>query len=285
MTFSPRSPRVARWCALAASVTTVLASSSRVVAAPGDEGAASGDLPLAFPNLGPDGLASRVGGQFALERLTGINDSVIRFELFGEYMTARGLGGYAQAAASVFESNDALGDVELGGLRRGQLAGLGAPEVTWRLGVVVPTVSDAPEKRALAAVSVTALRPADRITGNAGQVGLRCAAAPTWRRGQVVYRGDVGLDVGASTDTFGAYLHVGAGVGYTTAWYGVTAELSTTLAITGDGFDGQHLMAISVQARGGPATPYLALSLPLTRIDAYDVTPASNVIAGVRIGL
>ena len=162
-------------------------------AGPGDEAPAT---PPAVPELPPDGARSELGVELATGGIDGIESSVTQVTLEGQYVAWRGFGAYGRHASSWFGDQQAISNVEVGGLFSAALTNCVA--LAARVGTTLPT---APSPRLLeqgAATNSRAFlmrRPADWILSSSDVALLRLSVSPTYSHGPLFVRADLGLDV------------------------------------------------------------------------------------------
>jgi hypothetical protein len=207
-----------------------------------------------------------------------------RFDLYGQYITDGGYGGYAMLAASYAAiSGDALGvelddsgfganNIELGGL---YVLHSESFDTILRGGLTLPTASepgadDTVDPNALAAF----MRATDFVQHPADTSVLRVSASSLLWHGTAFFRVDTGLDVpiddGATGETAGldTLLRVNIGSGVETSGVALMGEI-VNLANTDDELpDGEdrflHFLGVSARYLGtGALQPSLALQLPL----------------------
>lgn len=157
-----------------------------------NDDAATAIAPVRFGGLGPDGRA-----ELAAEAMLGIpedGDASVGMLVECQYAPASGLGGYVRVYYGGADDRPSFSNFELGALYR---VDRGAVALAVRGGVVMPTGDDHAETPQSAAV---VRRPADLVLGGIPAVALRVSAAPSYRRGNVVLRGDVGLDLVDDSD-------------------------------------------------------------------------------------
>jgi hypothetical protein len=260
-------------------LTSLLASTAALVASPAfaDEPAAS-----SFATVGSASDGSRVTADLGIT--VGEDISVVRSTITGQYLGAAGLGGYVGingAIASIdgleedSETLESLGNLELGGLYRRALS----PELDLglRLGVVLPTSSD--DFDAIANLMATAVaRPTDFVTAHPEVTWLRAAVVPTFQRGALFARVDVGADI-AILDTESAEYdvigHANLGVGVRSGRVSITGELQNVAAFGEDGEEfGEdevmdlserfiHTAALSLRYHAPTVEPFISVSSPL----------------------
>ena len=193
----------------------------------------------------------------------GTNNGVpFRSSLLGQYVAPNGFGGYAGISASTLAFDDrsdnhvGIGNLELGGLYQHALSpdfDLGV-----RAGLIFPTGS---QNLGLHAGNTLLARPADLATALPDTTWLRLGISPTYHRGPVFLRTDLGVDV-AVADARGANVleHINFGVGIEHAGFAATAELQTIFTTEGESF---QVAGLSARYLGKHVSPYVAVSTPL----------------------
>jgi hypothetical protein len=259
-------------------LSALLVSTTALVASP-----ALADEPTAtsFATVGSASDGSRVTADLGVTFADDL--SVVRSTITGQYLGAAGLGGYvgiSGALGSIDEEDsetlESLGNLELGGLYRRALT----PELDLglRLGVVLPTSSD--DFDAFANLLATAVaRPTDYVTAYPDVTWLRAAVVPTFQRGALFVRADVGADI-AVLDTedveYDVIGHANLGVGVRTGRVSITGELQNVAAL-GESDDEEfgededmdlserfvHTAALSLRYHAPQVEPFIAVSSPL----------------------
>jgi hypothetical protein len=261
-------------------LSSLLVSTTALVASPAlaDEPAAT-----SFATVGSASDGSRVTADLGIT--LGEDLSIVRSTITGQYLGAAGLGGYvgiSGAVASVdgFEEDsgtlEALGNLELGGLYRRALS----PEldVGLRLGVVLPTSTDDFDAFGNLLATMVA-RPTDFVTAHPEVTWLRAAVAPTFQRGALFARADVGVDIAvldteeAEYDVIG---HANLGVGVRSGRISITGELQNVAAFGedddeefGEGEEMDlserfiHTAALSLRYHAPNVEPFITVSSPL----------------------
>jgi hypothetical protein len=259
-------------------LSSLLVSTTALVASPAlaDEPAAT-----SFATVGSASDGSRVTADLGVTFADEL--SVVRSTITGQYLGAAGLGGYvgiSGALGSIDEEDsetlESLGNLELGGLYRRALT----PELDLglRLGVVLPTSSD--DFDAFANLLATAVaRPTDYVTAYPDVTWLRAAVVPTFQRGALFARVDVGADI-AVLDTedveYDVIGHANLGVGVRSGRVSITGELQNVAAL-GENDDEEfgegeemdlserfvHTAALSLRYHAPTVEPFIAVSSPL----------------------
>lgn len=277
-------------------LASLLASSAALVASPAlaDEPAAT-----SFATVGSASDGSRVTADLAFTAGDGID--AVRTTINGQYLGAAGLGGYVGISGAVgivddFEDDsetvESLGNLELGGLYRRALT----PELDLglRLGVVLPTSSE--DFDAFANLLATAVaRPTDYVTAYPEVTWLRAAVVPTFQRGALFVRADVGADI-AILDTeyieYAALGHANLGVGVRSGRVSVTGELQNVGVFGEDENEFEdseemslgerfiHTAALSLRYHAPGVEPFITVSSPLDEETRGEfVTVAAGVSA------
>ena len=104
-------------------------------------------------------------------------------------------------------------------------------------------------------------RPADLATAGPNTTWMRLGVSPTYHRGPVFLRTDLGVDV-AVADAHGANVleHVNFGAGIEHKGFAATAELQTLFTTKGESF---QVAGLSARYQGKWVSPYAAVSTPL----------------------
>lgn len=245
---------------------------------------ADGELPdptssVHFPTLGADGIRSSINARVGIVDFPG-DEQPLHFELGGQFVGPTGLGGYGRIGASTLDGRHALGAPEVGVLYHWADA-RNQTGVTLRGGIVLPTFGN-DKYDIVYAYDTVVTRPSDSVTAISDTLSVRLGFAPTWRRGNVVLRGDAGLDL-LSGDTVNEdlLLHLDVGIGITSGKAALVAELSN-LFIFGEG-ELLHVAAISGEYTSGIITAVMTITRPLgSELEDLDAT---GFIAGVRAAL
>jgi len=196
--------------------------------------------------------------------------SAARFDVYGHYVTPRGLGGYGQIALStIFSDEDdesGVGNVEGGVV---YVIRTGMHDIVLRGGITLPTADD--DEGAFANDFATWPRLTDLAMAVPETFWLRLSASPILRAGQFVFRIDGGIDFAVSSDgeepdPLGR-LNIGGGID--TGGVAILGELVTMTSlgddddVAGDDEDFLHTAAISARFRAGALEPGIALGFPL----------------------
>lgn len=214
-----------------------------------------------------------------------------RLDLYGQYVTPQGAGGYVSLPISFLMDDDsdisetALGNVELGGLY--VLRQSPKLDVALRGGLMLATADD--DDMGQVTNLITAFgRLTDLASAFSDVTWLRLAASPLYRSGNVFLRADAGLDVavdkpeGSDVDPLA---RINLGAGFTNGSIAGMAEL-VMLGTTGDVDEDEdrfiETLALSFRGGlGGGVQGYCALVLPLDN----DITDGIDYILtlGMRI--
>jgi hypothetical protein len=213
------------------------------------------------------------------------SELVLRGRLHAQYVSSIGAGAYASIGtmrgligedSETGEAFSALGNAQLGALYQ---RALGDVALAARAGVILPTADDRGYDMVEHAFFTLVSRPSDLALAAPEATWLRLGLSPTYRRGPLVARVDLGADVAvrkAEETGETALGHVNVGVAY--AWPRVTAsaEVLTLFEIAPDAdpepfdypnnlLDGNvfHVAALSARYHAEHAAPYLAMSMPL----------------------
>lgn len=204
---------------------------------------------------------------------------VSRLDLHGQWMHQSGFGAYGQLAVSraFLEDNEltaltgsidtiSLSNLELGGQVRRALSK--ELSIVGHLGVTLPTAKNEPEEFITNLIS-TQRRFNDLVNSIPELTAIRLGVSPTWQRGAVFARADLGVDVIVDSDFMEqpdpighANLAIGARQGKLSG-----ALEMVTMFTTGDVEDGgdrfQHTGALSLRYDAGRFAPSLAVVTPL----------------------
>lgn len=211
-----------------------------------------------------------------------------RLDLYGQYVTPTGAGGYASLPISYLSDNDesetALGNLELGGIYN---IDRGSTQIVLRGGLALATADESFEGVITNLVAVQA-RLTDLVGISPNTTWMRVAGSPIHRSGNLFVRGDFGFDVaidepsGADVDPI---VRANLGVGFVDDTFALMGEL-VTIGTTGDVSDGEdrflHTAALSVRLDTGTVSPYAALIMPLDEV-LVDVSFVAT--AGLQIPL
>jgi hypothetical protein len=181
-----------------------------------------------------------------------------RVDLYGQHVTAEGIGGYASLPiahlSDAEESESTLGNLELGGLF--VLRNWAKTELVLRGGVLLPTADD-DWPGFLYNYATCWGRLTDFATIMPNSTWLRLSASPIHRVGNLFVRLDAGLDVpvleedGADADPL---LRLNVGAGLITGPVALMAELvtlATTESVENLDDDNQFIHNLALSLRGG----------------------------------
>lgn len=203
---------------------------------------------------------------------------VSRLDLHGQWMHPSGFGAYGQVAVSRAFLDDnltpgleldtiSLSNVELGGQYKRALSN--ELSIVGHAGLVLPTAQSE------AGAFITNLLSSQRrfndlVTAIPDLTALRIGVSPTWQRGAVFARADLGLDVildsSDQMESSDPVAHANLAIGARQGKLSGALELVTMMA-TGDVSDGAdrflHTGALSLSYDAGSFTPNLAIVTPL----------------------
>ena len=213
-----------------------------------------------------------------------------RMELYGQYITPGGTGGYLGLPVSYLAIDDdsftAVGNIEIGGLHNLQLNP--KTNLVLRGGIALPTASDDFEKLFASLANINA-RYTDLVGVIPELTTLRIAASPVHRSGQAYLRADGGLDVPFSSDDNSdpdPLIRINLAAGLVVGKGTVGLEI-VTIGTTGDVGDGQdrfqHTVALSGRFHLGSAELFGGLVLPAGSDNGFNVD--MSLVAGARIPL
>jgi hypothetical protein len=202
---------------------------------------------------------------------------LLRSRFLGQAVAQNGLGAYAGISASTlvfdngFADSSELGNLELGGLYQRALSS--DLDLGMRIGLVLPTANDsfAPAH----VVSTLIARPADLVTAASGITWLRLGISPTYHRGPLFARVDLGIDV-PIIDGEGAdpVEHLNLGVGVKGNAISLAAELQTVFLSPSF-----HTAALTARYHG-KVSPHVSVSMPLDDVLRAEVV---TVTAGLTV--
>ncbi len=214
-------------------------------------------------------------------------DSALRAEVYGQYVTPSGTGGYGTLTMSYLSFNDdsetAIGNLELGGLHNLRLNPM--TELVLRGGISLPTAGDSQESIITNYANIYT-RLTDFVNFAPEVTTLRLAASPIHRSGNLFLRADGGLDLivsepeGSDTDPL---VRLNLGAGFNAGTVAVMAEF-IAVGTTGDVGDGEdrfiHAMTLSARTNLGAQELFGALIIPTNSDDFLDVSLA--LMIGLR---
>jgi hypothetical protein len=211
-----------------------------------------------------DGL-SRLGVELSyvnLEESDAFDVIPLRVGLYGQYVTPQGLGGFGALNVTYITSDEedesAIGNLEAGAI---YAANLGSFEGVGRASVLLPTAGDE-----IADVFTNLLGATSRLTDFAhaapDSTWLRLSGSPVVRSGNVVFRGDVGVDLAVLTEDdadIDPIAHFNVGLGFVQGQSQISAELVTLLLFGEE--DNERVNSLGVSYRGtfGTYAPYAGL--------------------------
>ena len=242
----------------------LLATATSPALAQSDPAAGS---PAAVPGMA---TMDRFDGQTKLATslsYLGVDDSdvtALHFDLYGQYMAAQGFGGYGTIGLNYVsndgESEDALGNIEVGGLYLIP----GATPIVLRGGLVIATADDED-------LFTNLIGAFARFTDYPQYIGsttwLRLSAHPIIRRGNAFFKADGGIDIPIDDDDLdlSANVRVNIGGGIETGGVAIMGELVNTYFTDGD-LDDQLVNTVAITGRfmqGGAFQPAVSFVLPL----------------------
>ena len=233
--------------------------------------------PLRFPGLAPDGLRSEINGEIDIAIPDESGDNVFDAFLEGQYLTPAGFGGYGRLQYTDAGDINGISNLELGGLYR---IDNGETTITLRGGLVLPTGPDGDDGFDALAPLVGAIvrRPSDLLIGAPETTTLRLSAAPTFRSGNLVLRGDVGLDAVIDSDgddNGGPYYHADLAAGFVQDRFGAAVTFSTLGSTDSDEEGRYHMISLGGQYDLGAAQVHASIGRPFLGGDGdveFDVT-------------
>lgn len=220
-----------------------------------------------FVQLDRQDGTSRFGGELAfLATDDGIDATVLRLDLHGQYMLPMGLGIYGALPISydsgddsvLLDSGTGIGDLEGGVIFLPHMAN---PNFNLILhgGITLPIGSDSIDGFAANALGVEA-RPTDAVQIIPEGLTFRAAASGLLRSGAIFFRFDGGLDINLAQSGDGTtdpVVRINGGVGFDGGSWSVSGELINLISTDGDRSDQMaNAFAIGFRAMSGNLRPY-----------------------------
>ena len=200
-----------------------------------------------------------------------VDVSTLRIDLYGQFVSASGLGGYGIVPISMAFYDGADDDTAIGNVEGGVLYVIPSGNVDFVLkgGITLPTADDD-----LNGFIANALASFPRLTDLAHAapetLWLRLGGSPIFRSGQLVFRVDAGIDIAVSSDGDDEpdpVLRLNAGGGIDTGTFAILGELVNTGNLEfGPGEADEewlHTLAVSGRFRAGTVEPGIAIGFPL----------------------
>lgn len=204
---------------------------------------------------------------------------VSRLDLHGQWLHESGFGAYGQLAVSraFLDDNEltaltgsidaiSISNLELGGQYKRALS----KELTivGHLGVTLPTSKNEPEELITNVISAQR-RFNDLVNSIPELTAIRLGVSPTWQRGALFARADLGVDVIVDSDFMeqpDPVAHANLAIGARNGKLSGAVEMVTMIA-TGDVAEDadrfQHTAALSLRYNAGQFSPSLAIVSPL----------------------
>lgn len=236
-----------------------------------------------FATLDRQDGTSFIGGQLGLtffddDLLAGTSLTGVRFDLYGQYVSASRLGFYGNVPLSHviiedFDDETAIGNVE-GGVIYILRTGPGT-EFVLHGGLTLPTADDEEPDAELGGFFTNAISTWPRLTDFAHvwpkTVWTRLGVSPILQSGLLVVRADLGVDIALNSDEdFGEpdpLIRVNVGGGLDTGTFAVLGELVSIINTEDDTADEDenalHTLALSARFRGQTLEPGIAFGIPL----------------------
>ena len=206
-------------------------------------------------------------------------DMALRFEPYGQYVTASGFGFYGALPISMSFGGDdnppplpqnatALGNLDLG------LLYVMATDPSWSLvfrgGLALPTASDGLDESATNAYAVFP-RMTDVALTNANAWYVRLGFSPLVHANKLFLRADLGFDLGIDDDDADELIRLNAGGGVDLDVVAISLELVNIANLDAD--DWSHSVAVTLRFMGKSLQPFIAAGTPLDDglRDAVDV--------------
>lgn len=251
-----------------------------------DDAAPPAAAPARFTTLAPDGLRSELSGELVLGMPDEGDENLFNAFLEGQYMTPDGFGGYGRVSYSSIDEASGLSNLEVGALYR---IDSGETSLALRGGLVVPTgpqVDDGFDAFA-AILGTVARRPSDLVLGATEATVLRLSAAPTYRSGNLVLRGDAGLDlvIDSPADDPDPLYHVDLAAGFVQDRFAGTVEFTTIGSTDTDDEGRYHIIALGGQYDLGSVQVKATLARPFFSGDGDDDFDITTVALGVSAPL
>jgi hypothetical protein len=216
-----------------------------------------------FVQLDRQDGTSRFGGDIAfLDPDDGIDATVLRFDLHGQYMLPAGFGFYG-AFPITYASGDGgsgtgISDLEVGGIFLPHMANPNF-QLVLHGGLTLPIGSDSLDDVVANALGLEA-RPTDLVQIIPQGMTLRAAASGILRSGQIFFRFDGGLDINLAQSGDGTtdpIIRINGGVGFDGGSFSVSGELINLISTDGDANDQMvNALAIGFRAVTGNLRPY-----------------------------
>lgn len=228
-----------------------------------------------------DRAAGETGAGADLSFVSDFDDGFVsRLDLHGQWMHESGFGAYGQLAISraFLDDNEltpligkiddiSLSNLELGGQYKKKLSD--ELTIVGHAGLVLPTAQSEPGVLLTNVISAQR-RFNDLVTMLPDVTAARLGISPTWQRGVVFARADLGLDVilddGDAMSSSDPVAHANVAIGARQGKLSGAVEVVTMIA-TGDVSEGadrfMHTGALSLSYNAGSFTPNLAIVTPL----------------------
>jgi hypothetical protein len=233
-------------------------------------------------------VGTSAGFSFFDDDATDALNFALHTDLWGQYVHPTGAAAYLALPISYLsadsDSESSLGNLEVGG---GFVQGLtDEGQLAFRAGLVLPTSDD--EDFFINILGTATPRLTDLVTSFPSSTWLRLAVSPSFRRGQLFLRADLGLDVPVDSDEGtdpDSLIRANLGGGVLAGDVALTAELAT-LGSTGDADDTSdrfvHTAALGARYVPGSIHPGLAVVTPLDDAGRGEVWA---VLADVSVSL
>lgn len=214
-----------------------------------------------------------------------------RVDLYGQYVTPSGAGGYATLPVGFIADNDdsetALGNLEFGGIFNLQQGA--KTSIVFRGGLTLPTADDDDLSEAIVRYATLFGRLTDLTSSASDITWLRFAASPIYHEDNLFLRADGGFDVpidkpeGSTVDPL---VRLNLGAGFTNGSVAVMGEF-VTIGTTGDVDENEDrfLNTLALSVRGGVGSPLEGFAALVVPIDVEDTLIDVDfvLVAGVRV--
>ena len=200
-----------------------------------------------------------------------VDVTTLRLDLYGQFVSATGLGGYGIVPLSFAFVDGAEDETAIGNVEGGVLYVIPSGNVDFVLkgGITLPTADDDFD-----GFTANVLAGFPRLTDLAHAapetMWLRLGASPIFRSGQLVLRVDGGIDVAVSSDGDDEpdpLLRLNVGGGVDTGTFAILGELvnigNLEYGFGEDDEEWSHTLAVSGRFRTGTVEPGIAIGFPL----------------------
>jgi hypothetical protein len=248
--------------------------------------------PPTFFTLDRGDSGSHVGGQLGWTFFDqdDFDATGLRIDLYGQYVTPTGFGGYGILPISTLFIDNADDETAIGNIEGGVLYVLAQGDVdfVFRGGLTLPTADD--EVLGFVANLLASFpRLTDWAHASPETLWVRLGVSPVFRSGQLVLRLDGGIDVALAADDEepDPILRLNVGGGIDTGTFAILGELVNVGNLeygvedpSGDLDEWLHTLTVGARFRSGAVEPGIAVGFPLDDV----VNDAINffLIAGIQ---